>query len=333
VRNPSFTDRCAPDAEDTLRSVGKPGRLELLHGIVKDGASRASRLLGALDVDRGAFLDLLRGERDRPGAGRFRLALDLGASEAALEGCGEIDTAHLLVGLARGVRAGHELWRRPLPASFRLAAAWPAGDVAVWDLARERGPVRLDAGRATHCVTADATWRHVAAGCDDGRLDVWDLDEDLHVRFREGHAGPVRAVAWSPVAPHILTGSEDGTARVWDAETGTVLWELAGHDGPVRTVCYNPQGELIYTGSDDCTIRVWYARSGLALDTLEGHAASVLGLHAQPEGPLLSRSEDDDVIRWTIPPTRRPLAEDPLAPVFARFALTADQLRKGLARA
>jgi hypothetical protein len=337
-RSISFAERCAAEAVDALRSCGgaEVKRRDLLYGILRHEHTRAARVLRAHGVDPAAVAEAVGGAAAPPAnSGKIStallLAIDFAAAEACLEGCDRIDTGHLLVALARGTRTGHDVHREPLLAASRIAVAWRDGRVSIWDLLRDRGPLTRDAERPAYCVTTDPEGRHVAAGCTDGRIDVWDLDQEIHVRFPDGHKGPVRAVAWSPAAPRVLTGSEDGTAAVWDTERGTKVFHLRAHDAPVRTVAFNPQGELLYTGSDDATIKVWYARTGALVDTLEGHASAVVRLgFTTPRLPLISRSDDDEAILWTDPPQRHAAPEDDVAPILARFHLTADTLRSHL---
>lgn len=335
----TFAECCSAEVVEALRlskPAGPVDRDDLLFGLLQLEDARATRVMDALGIDRAGMAAALPGPRSPvPPRGaltpQLALAIDFAAAEASLEGRDEIDTAHALVGLARGTRAGHDLHREPLLAAGRLAVGTRAGQVSVWDLVRGRGPRTRDAARPVFCVAADRAWRQVAAGCGDGRLDVWDLVHDLHVRFPAGHEGPVRAVAWSPTEPRLLTGSDDATAAVWDTERGEKTLELLGHDGPVRTVTFDATGAWLYTGSDDGTVRRWESASGALCETLEGHDAAVVRVaFLDPNLPLVSRSEDDTAILWAEPRQRHEVVPDELAPVFARFALTVDNLRQQL---
>ncbi|MHC4819796.1 MAG: WD40 repeat domain-containing protein [Planctomycetota bacterium] len=337
---PTFAERCSPEVVQALRRSKEGGHVDrddLLFGLLQLEDARATRVMETMGIDRAAMATALGGPRlPTPRQGtltpQLALAIDFAAAEASLEGREEIDTAHMLIGLARGTRAGHDLHREPLLAAGRLAIGMRAGQVSVWDLVHGRGPRTRDAGRPVYCVAADRDWRHVAAGCGDGRVDTWDLAHDLHVRFPSGHEGPVRAVAWSPTEPHLLTGSDDATAAVWDADRGKKTLELLGHDGPVRTVTFDASGAYLYTGSDDGTVRRWESRTGTLCETLEGHEAAVVRVaFLDPRLPLVSRSEDDTAILWAEPRQRHDVVPDELAPVFARYALTAESIRRHLA--
>jgi hypothetical protein len=340
LSGPTFAERCSPEVLQALRHSGggreRVDRDDLLFGLLQLDDARATRVMAAMGIDRAGMATALGGPRlPAPAEGtltpQLALAIDFAAAEASLEGKEEIDTAHLLVGLARGTRAGHDLHREPLLAAARLAIGMRDGKVSVWDLVGRRGPRTRDAGRPVYSVAADPGWRHVAAGCGDGRVDVWDLTHDLHVRFPRGHKGPVRAVAWSPTEPCLLTGSDDATAAVWDAESGEKLLELRGHDGPVRTVTFDASGAYLYTGSDDGTVRRWESRRGALRETLEGHTAAVVRVaFLDPRLPLVSRSEDDKAILWADPRQHHDVVPDELAPVFARFAVTAEGIRRHL---
>ena len=68
-----------------------------------------------------------------------------------------------------------------------------------------------------------------------GMLWLSRTDEIATLR---GHAGPVRAVAYSPDGTVIASGGDDFTVRLWDAKTYRAKQTLDGHTGKVRALAF-----------------------------------------------------------------------------------------------
>jgi serine/threonine protein kinase len=114
-----------------------------------------------------------------------------------------------------------------------------------------------------------------------------------------GHAGPLRAVCFSPDGSRIVSGSEDETVKVWDAHTGQETLTLKGHTGTVQSVAFSPDGQRIVSGSWDQTLKMWDAQTGRETCTLKGHGWAVTGVAFSPDGKrIVSASWDQTVKVW-----------------------------------
>jgi WD40 repeat protein len=116
-----------------------------------------------------------------------------------------------------------------------------------------------------------------------------------------GHAGDVKAVAFSPDSKWIVTGSSDGTARLWEAETAQEVRTFQGHNSGVYAAAFSPDGKQVLTGSMDRTIRLWDALTGREVHRFQGHAGTVRAVAFAQDGKrVLSGAEDSTARIWDL---------------------------------
>lgn len=60
----------------------------------------------------------------------------------------------------------------------------------------------------------------LAAGCEDGIVQVFDAGSRSVLRQFKGHKRPTHVARWAPDKLHVLSGSDDVTIRWWDVTTG-----------------------------------------------------------------------------------------------------------------
>jgi WD repeat-containing protein 61 len=58
--------------------------------------------------------------------------------------------------------------------------------------------------------------RHIASGAIDGIISVFDVASGKLVHTLEGHAMPIRSLAFSPDSQLLLTASDDGHMKLYD---------------------------------------------------------------------------------------------------------------------
>lgn len=112
-------------------------------------------------------------------------------------------------------------------------------------------------------LTADG---HVGVfACDNGKLEVWDLDALSFTVELCGHTAAVLMVAITPDGKTAISGSSDRKAIVWDLEAHQLKHVLGEHMDCVWDVSISECGSSAATVSRDNEARVWNAQTGECL--------------------------------------------------------------------
>ena len=134
----------------------------------------------------------------------------------------------------------------------------------------------------------------------------------------DGHAGPVRSVAYSPDRHTLAAAGDDGTVELWDLSDPTAPRRgptLTGHSGTVTAVAFSPDGHTLATASTDRTAVLWDLSDPTAPrrgPTLTGHASTVTAVAFSPDGhTLATASADHTAVLWDLSdPDRTPSRPD-----------------------
>jgi len=179
----------------------------------------------------------------------------------------------------------------------------PEKDVCLWP--PEGGPPRVLRRRAPpiKCFAWCPHGSRLAAGYEDGGINVWHV---IHANERvvlKGHTGEVHCLDWSPDGRRLLSGSADQTVRVWDAADGGLREILTGQAAPVKQVSWSPDGKHLAARSEDPKdnkVRIWSAE-GRPGPILQGLLGSVLAVRWSPDSrQILTWSADDRAARvWS----------------------------------
>ncbi|KJH53646.1 WD domain, G-beta repeat protein [Dictyocaulus viviparus] len=103
------------------------------------------------------------------------------------------------------------------------------------------------------CYSVDG--KLIAAGCDDGSLQVWkygNLYVNVFYLVRSAHSGPLTSLSFSPDSQRILTRGLDNSMRMWSIKDNKkpILENATLENSFKSTDCgFSPQGNLVYTGT------------------------------------------------------------------------------------
>jgi RNA polymerase sigma factor (sigma-70 family) len=197
----------------------------------------------------------------------------------------------------------------PLPRAWCLAVA-PDGKtlaigchdqtVQLWDANtfkpissfKTKGSVRGVAfspdGRHLAAVSGEETEGNSTKPIPGDGAGIWEVATGQPLVRLEGHAGAVKAVAYSSDGKTIATGGADKTARLWDASTGKELRLFEGAANPVESVVFSPDGKRLAAGARGGTVRVWTLATEnppMAINTANNF---LLGVVFSADGRLLA---------------------------------------------
>ena len=142
---------------------------------------------------------------------------------------------------------------------------------------------------------------HIAAGCNDRTVRLWNAHTGAPTHVLKGHGGQVSSVVFSPEGDLVASGSWDTTVKLWDLTTKACRKTLHGHTNRVTSVAYSPKGDQIASGSQDMTVRLWDVETATCHQPLTGHSQQVSTVAYSPSGDQVASGSSDKTVRlWSV---------------------------------
>jgi WD40 repeat protein len=281
-------------AEEENPSVVRPGKdYDAFGGFFEPGrllaASTQDHRVRVVDAHTGAVLRDLGAGLLLPGVSQTRqgpvlLAVD-GDSLSLIGAAGAVGRVPLplLPPPSAGVLS---------PAGTRLALWWARPELAsravVLDVPSGKTHLQLTSPSAIHCLAFSPDGTRLGAGCQDGRVRLWDAASGAEAKPLQGHTGAVWGLAFHPEGGQLATGSADRTLRRWNLGTGAPIDVRRGHFDEVKGVAYSPDGRWVASGGLDLTVRVWGTDSGEAPAVLGNHGGDVWQVAFSADGSSIA---------------------------------------------
>ncbi|MGW2126569.1 AAA family ATPase [Streptomyces sp. NPDC001758] len=159
--------------------------------------------------------------------------------------------------------------------------------VEVWEATTGERVHRLTLPTAARCVAFGRLEGRLmlVAGCDDGRMRLWDMNSGNLRRTVDCHTGPVTALsvhrAKTGGREQYVTGGSDGRVRTWDMHPVQAAHD-SGHSGALHAMCWTARSDgrrqLITVAEGDEAYHTRDAADGTLLTTKYHYSRHVRSL-------------------------------------------------------
>nr|XP_054769363.1 U3 small nucleolar RNA-associated protein 4 homolog [Lytechinus pictus] len=188
----------------------------------------------------------------------------------------------------------------------RLFSAGLQGDITEYDLHCLKPKKSVYYGNAFWCIAVNHAQTHIAAGCEDGYIRLYELTDELfYDRSLQMQQGRVVSLAWHISDEVIVTGSLDNI-RIWNVNTGHATLRITTQRVQKHTEVVVWQVAIL----DDMTIisgdsvgrtQFWNGKHGTLLKSYTSHRASILALAvSQDQGRIFSAGVDPIITEFQL---------------------------------
>jgi WD40 repeat protein len=121
----------------------------------------------------------------------------------------------------------------------------------------------------------------------------------------EGHAGTVRAIAFSHDGKYLAAAgglaARSGEVLIWDVEQRKLLHTIHGHSDCIYGIAFSPDGQTIATASYDKFVKLWDIATSKEIRTYKDHIDAVYAVAFTPDGKrLVSGAADRTIKIWDV---------------------------------
>ncbi|XP_067276363.1 U3 small nucleolar RNA-associated protein 4 homolog [Pseudorasbora parva] len=191
----------------------------------------------------------------------------------------------------------------------RLFSAGLNGEITEYDLTNQRVKYTIDAyGGPIWAITGNQQGTHLAVGCEDGTVKLFEVNEDKiqYERNLDRQKGRITSLSWHPSGSKIAAGMMD-MIHVFNVETGHSIHRMLADRGigvcrskecVVWSVVYLSDGTII-TGDSVGMVKMWNDHTGTLIKSHNVSKCDVLTLSvSQNEDSLVAGTSEGLVVQF-----------------------------------
>ncbi|MFA6584590.1 MAG: protein kinase, partial [Elusimicrobiaceae bacterium] len=143
---------------------------------------------------------------------------------------------------------------------------------------------------------------YVAAGGQNGSVQVWTTDTFTLVKQFNAHDSFVYSMAFSPDGKTLATAGGDDEIKLWEVPALTLDQPLKGNRKTAFSMVFSADGRFIFAGGADGNARLWVVNNNSVSQTYAAGKKGILSVALSPNGEMaVAGGEDSSVSVWSTP--------------------------------
>ena len=171
---------------------------------------------------------------------------------------------------------------------------WKGYVGAVWSLAVKPQTQRTQSSLLAQPDTL------IAAGIQEGNIDLWDYSAQRYVNGFEGHRNLIWSLAWQPQGALLASASGDGMIMIWNLQSGRSIRTIDDHQSIVSSVAWHPDGQSLASISVNGIAKIHSIHSGECQYTLR-HDCYLYSVAFHPNGTAIATGgQNGKIYLWDV---------------------------------
>ncbi|KAL9642898.1 hypothetical protein ABK040_010593 [Willaertia magna] len=151
------------------------------------------------------------------------------------------------------------------------------------------------------CLQLSKDKNFLAAGFQNGKVFIYNLQKKEQVLFSTGHSSAVSYLAFNKDNSLLVSGGDDTDIVMWDIIASSSKFRLKGHKGRVTGLIFLEKSNALISCSKDMLIKIWELSTCHCVQTLIGSRNEIWNIVIdENEKFLLAGSVDQEIRVWDI---------------------------------